>query len=221
MANRDEILRDYFLTIHKIILRSIKTSFENVQNFIDSGIPNEQTCQGLFTYITLTSLMLDTHHCTEDDIAFPYFENSLPDTHFEWLHEDHDLITGFLDELAPILETLKKTGTTLEKLQDLKDVLLKIEDRWDQHYGLEEEEFINLIDSLDSYENRVKLIEQFFEYNKNLIKPYYLSLPFMLYNLEKEDRERWSKGYSPELLNQVETVAWKDKWIAMMPFLLQ
>lgn len=221
MANPETILRDYFLTIHKVISRSINTSVENIRIFIDSGFPDEQTRQGFFNFIRLTGLMLDTHHLTEDDIGFPYFEKELPDTHFEWLHEDHDLITGFLKELTPILDRVEKTDPNRENLKDIEAVLLKIEDRWNQHIGLEEEEFINIIDSLAPYEKRVKLIAQFFDYNDGLLQPYHLSLPFMLYNLDKEDRVRWSEGYSEELLEKVETDAWKKKWGSMKPFFVR
>ncbi len=165
--------------------------------------------------------MLDSHHLTEDDIGFPYFEKDLPDTHFEWLHEDHNLITGFLEELTPIMDIFEKTDTTQENLKDIEAVLLKIEDRWNQHVGLEEEEFINIIDTLAPYEDRVKLIDQFFDFNEDLLQPYHLSLPFMLYNLGTEDRNRWSKGYSRDLLKKVETVSWKEQWGSMKPFFLE
>ncbi len=221
MAERDTILKDYFLTIHKVISRSINTSVENIRIFIDSGFPDEQTRQGFLNFIRLTGLMLDSHHLTEDDIGFPYFEKDLPNTHFEWLHEDHNLITGFLKELTPIMDIFEKTDTTQENLKDIEAVLLKIEDRWNQHVGLEEEEFINIIDTLAPYEDRVKLIDQFFDFNEDLLQPYHLSLPFMLYNLGKEDRNRWSKGYSRDLLKKVETVSWKEKWGSMKPFFLE
>lgn len=212
------ILKDYFLLIHKVISRGIKGSLDGVRIFIESGFPDKETRQGYWNFVKMTSLMLDTHHRTEDEIAFPYFQENLPETHFEWLFEDHQLITEFLEELAPIMDSLENDEVAQTNLEKLNAVLLKIEDRWSQHMELEEEEFIDLIDSLAPFEVRVKLIDQFFEYNEKLTEPYYLSIPFMLNNLEEKDRERWSKGFSSEVLQQIETDAWKEKWASMAPF---
>lgn len=218
---RDPILKNYFSLIHKIISRGITVSLNGARDFIEGILSDDETWQGYMNYVRITSLMLDTHHRTEDEIAFPYFQERLPETHFKWLFEDHSLITGFLEELAPMMDSLENEEPTQAKLEQLNAVLLKIEDRWDQHMELEGEEFVDQIDSWAPYEARKSLIDRFFEYNDKIIEPHDLSIPYMLHNLDTADRENWSAGFSNELLQLVETDDWKARWESMLPFLIR
>jgi len=219
MENQYEILKNYFSLIHKIISRGINISLKGGQDIIGGTVFDDNIIRGYLSYVRMTGLMLDTHHRTEDDIAFPYFKESLPDTHFLWLREDHDLITGFLEALSLIMDVLESGSLTLENFEILNQVLLKIEDRWTQHIELEEEEFIDLIDSLAPPDARKYLVVQFFQYNEPLLEPYYLSFPFMLFNLKASDRQHWSENLSTQILQKIETAPWKEKWSPMAPYL--
>ncbi|MBW6465241.1 MAG: hemerythrin domain-containing protein [Brevefilum sp.] len=213
-------LADYFLTVHQVISRGVDISNAHIDGFIKDGFPNETIFDGYLNYLHALIVLFDSHHKTEDDIAFPFFREALPNTHFEWLLEDHDLITGFIEELHPILDALNKREQVNVNLVLCKDILFKMSDRWYGHIGLEEEEFINLIDDLISNEERVRLFSQFKNYNYKLLKPHNLTFPFMLYNLEPQDQRHIVNAYSEARFADLDAPAWRAEWESMIPFLL-
>jgi hypothetical protein len=221
MKRNEKILKDYFLTIHKIISRGLKMSIKGIKRFMKHGFPDDQTREGFLDYVETTALMLETHHLTEDDVAFPYFKDSLPDTHFTWLVEDHDLINGFLVDLDRSIESIENQENVKHELQALKETLIKIRKRWNMHKGLEKREFINLIDLQTTHPERLKLVDQFFAYNDPLIEPYHLTVPFMLFNLKQKDREQWMKGFSAERLERLESEEWIAEYRGMKPYFLE
>jgi hypothetical protein len=218
MEGNNSILKDYFLAIHHIITRSVAISIAQLDEFIQTGFSNDERKNGYLNYLDCIAIMLDSHHKTEDEIAFPYFKERLPNTHFEWLDEDHQLITEFLDGLESIMPALINKDTSSDVLDKLKVILLKIEDRWTQHIELEEEEFIDLIDALEPYDRRIDLINHFFDYNHALLRPYELTLPFMLNHLDEVDKIIISEGFAPEIMGQLYSDAWKQKWASMAPY---
>jgi hypothetical protein len=213
-------LAHYFLAVHKLISRGVDISIAHVEEFIEDGFSDKQLLVGYLNYVHALIVLFDSHHKTEDDIAFPFFREALPNTHFAWLFEDHNLITGFIEELQPILESLNKREQVQIDLVRCKQVLLKISDRWYGHIGLEEEEFINLIDDLISNEERAHLFTQFGNYNFKLLEPHHLSIPFMLYNLEPQDQQHILSAYPQEWFADLDTPGCREKWESMIPFLL-
>lgn len=220
MADNEMTLANYFLVVHKVISRGVDISNAHIDGFIKDGFPNENINEGYLNYVHGLTVLFDSHHKTEDDIAFPFFQEKLPNTHFEWLLEDHDLITGFIEELQPVLDALKKREQVEINFVLCKEVLLKISDRWYGHIGLEEDEFINLIDDLISYEERARLITQFGNYNFELLQPHHLSFPFMLYNLEPQDQQHILNAYPKEWFADLNTPDWRSEWESMIPLLL-
>lgn len=220
MSDHELTLAEYFLVIHKVISRGVDISVEQVGNFIQGGFPSEHTRAGYLNYLTALCVMFDSHHKTEDKIAFHYFRDALPDTHFDWLFEDHNLINGFLEEMTPIIESLKRREQVDNNLVLLKDVLVNISDRWYGHIGLEEEEFIELIDALSAPEEKTKLIEDFAVFNERLLKPFDLTIPFMLFNLETHDRPVIQKAYPITWITAFDTPEKKEKLESILPFLL-
>jgi hypothetical protein len=220
MSDRELSLVDYFLTVHQVISRGVDISNAQIDDFVKNGFPNDTTCDGYLYYVYALTVLFDSHHKTEDDIGFPFFREALPNTHFEWLLEDHDLITGFIEELRPILGALNKREQVNINLVLCKDLLWKISDRWYGHIGLEEEEFINLIDDLISNEERVRLFTQFKDYNYKLLEPHNLTFPFMLHNLEPQDQRHILTAYSEAWFADLNAPAWRAEWESMIPFLL-
>ncbi|HSJ59402.1 MAG TPA: hypothetical protein VLC95_19610 [Anaerolineae bacterium] len=47
-----------------------------------------------------------------------------------------------------------------------------------------------------------------------------MSVPFLLYSVEGDDRAFYRGVMPPELTQQLVPIAWKDEWAPMMPFLL-
>jgi hemerythrin-like domain-containing protein len=213
-------LENYFLIVHKVISRGVDISNAHIDGFIKDGFPNETACDGYLNYIHALTVLFDSHHKTEDDIAFPFFRDALPKTHFEWLLEDHDLINGFIEELQPILDALNKREQVDINMVLCKEVLVKISDRWYGHIDLEEEEFINLIDDLITDEEKDRLFTRFGNYNFELLEPHNLSFPFMLYNLESQDQQHIVNAYPKAWFADLNMPVWRAKWESMIPYLL-
>jgi hypothetical protein len=47
-----------------------------------------------------------------------------------------------------------------------------------------------------------------------------LAVPFLLYNVESDDRAHFFAVMPPEITQQLVPVVWKDEWASMKPFLL-
>ncbi len=193
-------------------------SLEWIEGFIQNGFSDDTLKMGYLDYIFALSLMFESHHKTEDVIGFAYFREALSDTYFEWLFEDHDLITGFLNELAPIHHSLRRNESVYRDLISLKVVLMKIEDRWSQHIGLEEEEFVNLIDGISTQEEKSQLIAKFLDFNRGYLIPNPNALPFMFYNLQPEDRSLVTKMHPKDWFIHLHSPEWAENWQAMKPF---
>jgi hypothetical protein len=130
MSGCDLSFGDYFLSVHKSISHGVEISIKHSIPFMQEGFPDKLAREGYLNYVKALSILFDSHHKTEDEIAFPFFREALPDTHFDWLFEDHNLITGFLEELTPIINSLEMGEDVFGNLVLLNDELLKISDRW-------------------------------------------------------------------------------------------
>ena len=84
---------------------------------------------------------------------------------------------------------------------------------------MEEEEFIDLIDALSTQEEKSRLITQFSEFNEMLLEPHCLTLPFMFFNLDEENRTTIQKAYPTQWFTQLHSDECRDKWESMRPFL--
>jgi hypothetical protein len=51
--------------------------------------------------------------------------------------------------------------------------------------------------------------------------PPYLTVPFILFNLQPEDRALWLEHLPPAIMDEMVMKAWKDQWATMKPFLLE
>jgi len=221
MVAHEMIIANSFKSIHKIISRGIDVSIERLPGFIQDGFKGDRIRQGYLDYVRALASIVNAHHLTEDEIAFPYFRDKLPETHFEWLDEDHHLIAGFLDELKPVMEKLDADDRSQATLKNLQVVLLKISDRWYQHIDLEVAEFIDLVDALATEEEQQDLVKQFAEHGVKLSVPLPLSVPFLLYNLVGEERKAFTKDFPPEVLHNLVPHVWRELWEPMTPFLLE
>jgi 5,10-methenyltetrahydromethanopterin hydrogenase len=85
---------------------------------------------------------------------------------------------------------------------------------------LEEEEFIELIDTLATSEERTQLIEKFAHHNHELLMPHEKTLPFMLNNLKPQDRRVIENTHPEDWFIHLTTPDWEADWQSMKPFFL-
>ena len=210
-----------FLNIHQIITRGLRVSVESVQGAILHGFQDETSREGLFKYIQALSSILHAHHLTEDEIAFPYFRDIMPEAPFDTLIRWHQEMVGMLDEIKVAVEACEMNGPLVSNLKQLGQALEQLEESWLPHIQLETEEFIARADALIPVEEQLRLTRLFAEHGQKLSVPPYLTVPFLLYNLSPEDRRVFSQGMPDELLQNLVPIVWKPQWESMKPYLLE
>ncbi len=209
-----------FNNIHDIITRGLKVSIESARVAMKTGIKNERDREGLFNYIRALVSVVNSHHVTEDQIAFPYFLDKLPDAPFKKLTNQHLVIDTILDEIKMAADQCEKEGLQSGGWSTLENALVRMDELWHPHIKLEMETFIAKADALLPVEEQLRLVRQFSEYGQKLALPPYLTVPFMLYNLQGEGRKSFMQGMPSEVVDNLVPIVWKEKWVSMTPYLL-
>jgi hemerythrin-like domain-containing protein len=209
-----------FFNIHNIITRGLRVSLENAQVILQGGFQDERTREGFFNYIRALTSVLNAHHRMEDEIAFPYFRESLPDFDFDNLTYWHHWMHEILDEINSAVEKIEKNNQLETEMKTIENALNRLNDGWPYHIQPETEGFISKADALVSIEEQLRLVRLFAEHSQKNAVPHYLTVPFMLYNLPVEDRKVFSQGMPAEVLQNLVPVVWKEKWASMAPYLL-
>lgn len=204
-----------FLNIHSIITRGLTVSIENVRDLKGGG-----SQEGLFNYIRALVAIVNSHHLTEDEIAFPYFRDLLPGAPFELLIDNHQVMVQILEEIKLALEKADKTDQPETEMKNLESALIRLDEMWHPHIQIETDEFITKADGLIPVEEQIRLVRLFGEAGQKYAVPPYLTVPFMLYNLPVEDRQVFSLGMPAEVLQNLVPIVWKEKWESMTPFFL-
>jgi len=201
--------------IHRIITRGINISILKSDEYLRLKTFPDGNSDGLLQYIKSLRFVTHSHHLTEDEIGFPYFEK-LIEAPYGHLRDDHKAISLILDKIDQHLAERSVDGmnSILRNLRELQNI-------WTPHIKIEEDNLTHeRVNSLVSKEEQIKLAKLFGEHGSKNSGPGPLALPFMFYNLEKADREIFMKNF-PWIVNKVLVpVIWKQQWKPMKPFFL-
>jgi hypothetical protein len=209
-----------FYNIHNIITRGLRVSLESARGILQGGFQGERNRDGFFNYVRSLTSVMNAHHLTEDNIAFPYFRDRLPEAPFDDWTYWHGKMAEDLDEINLAVEKCEKKDEFETELGNIENALARLNEGWPYHIQPETDEFINKADALVPVEEQLRLVRQFSEYVLENALPLYLTVPFMLYNLAVEDRQSFSQWIPAEGILNLVPVAWKGKWASMAPYLL-
>jgi hemerythrin-like domain-containing protein len=209
-----------FFNIHSIITRGLSVSVESTQEALQQGFQDEGRREGCLNYIRALSSVVNAHHLTEDEVAFPYFRDKLPEVSFDTLTYFHQVMVRVLDEINAAVEKCVKDGSLGNELKSLENALTRLNGIWHPHIQIETSAFISKADALISVEEQLKLVGQMAEHQLKIAVPHPLTVPFMLYNLPVENRAVFSQGIPVEVIQKFVPVTWKDEWESMSPYLL-
>jgi hemerythrin-like domain-containing protein len=219
-SNRPNIGAD-LARLHSIVTRGLEVAIDHSQSLAQQGYPDAATREGFISYVRSLTSVLHAHHLTEDELAFPYFRDLMPDTPFDSLTVEHQEMTPLIDQIEMVIEKVEADPHAAEPLNDLNRALIKVRDLWHPHIELEEDHLSpEKADELLSVEEQIELGKRFAQHNQEHAKPDYLVVPFLLYNLTPEERAIFSQGLPPVVTQELVPIAWKDKWSQMKPFLL-
>jgi hypothetical protein len=217
--NSSNLAQD-LIRIHKVITRAKGICLQNGRDYLESGVPSKRLLAGYSSYVHCLATVLRTHHLSEDLIAFPAFRFVLPDAPYARLASDHHKIEMLLASIQPAIKEL--TGATpANGLRLIITSLEKIDTLWDPHIHLEEQYFssdaLNLVMNTEE-QQRISQVTN--RYSQEHSEPPYWVVPFVLYNLEGEDRQVMANNLPKDVVDEKVPVTWKEKWEPMKPFLL-
>lgn len=219
VPNRSNLALD-LMRIHKVITRALDIGLEKGNDYLESSFPPEQELAGYSSYIHCLATVLSAHHISEDIISFPAFRTVLPNAPYARLASDHHKIEMLLASIAPDIKEL--SGASQENsLRSIIDFLTKIHNLWRPHIYLEEQYFSSdVLNAVMSPEDQLKISLAASKHSQEHSEPPYWVVPFILYNLEHEDRKLMEAMIPKTLVEEMVPVVWKEKWAPMKPFLL-
>jgi hemerythrin-like domain-containing protein len=207
---------DDLIRIHKVITRGLNVSLHNCK----PSKLSENLRRGFLTYVKVLTILVHAHHEGEDEISFPFWRKKFTSGPFDRLIEQHRQMITYLDRIE---EWIKNNTSKWddESLLPLFNVLFGLQTHWQTHIELEEETMGpgNCGKYLSADEN-VDLVKRLAEHGQAHANPPEIVMPFVVFNLEEEDRNVFVKLLPPVMMQQLIPVAWKPAWEPMMPFLL-
>lgn len=204
------------LRIHRLITRALQVSAETSAAYARDGAPDEAHRSGLVAYVRCLATLLHAHHVTEDESVFPYLRTVLPDAPYEALTAQHHAMDPVLDRIQAALE-----GPDLEGLHDALEQMNAL---WHTHIAQEEGHFAparvgQVVDDAEQARMSAVFAREGRRHQMGVVPLYWL-IPFLVYNLEGQDRQ-WMAGQMPGIATRVLLPwIWKRKWSPMSPFLL-
>lgn len=207
------------IRIHKVITRAMNVSIDNI-----SSIGQKETIikDGFLHYLQCLVTVVDGHHITEDEIGFPYFRKKIPEVPYDDLILQHKMMVIELKKMTDAINSARGKKTIIKPVATISQALSRLMNIWEPHIRVEEK-FLTAerLGSLLSTEEQEQIGMQFAKYGQEHAKPEPLVIPFILYNLQPQEREIMSKMLPPVITEQLVPFAWKEQWSSMKPFLLE
>jgi hemerythrin-like domain-containing protein len=207
-------------TIHKVITRGLEVTSSRSQSFAEAGF-DPSLRAGFISYARTFVNLTHAHHDTEDVLIFPYGQEKMPDTAFDLLVSQHREIAVLLDEMGAAIDEAEKNPAATEPLSRISRLGAQISEIWQPH--IREEEIIfspERVTAVATPEEQGSLMQQAAQHGMSHAGPDYLAAPFVLHNLEPEDRAYMAGEMPPVVSQELVPVVWKDQWAPMKPFLL-
>ena len=149
----------------------------------------------------------------EDELYFPFLRERLPDVDFDTLAAEHQEMHAILDEMR----AAREAGA----LDGMQHALSKMAELWLTHIAVEEAEVSpEVAAQAATVPETIELAQKAAALSQEHAQPAPLAVPFVLYNLEGEDRAFFLSAMPEQVTQQLVPVVWKDEWAAMKPFLL-
>ncbi len=204
------------IRIHKVMTRALVVSLR----FSQGTGPQPDWRDGFQRYVQTFYTSLLSHHDGEDEIGFPFLKTKLPDGPFETLSQQHRQMIPMLDKINAWCGR-GSTAWEASALIDLHSAVSDLNDLWHNHIPIEEGHFSpQECERLMTPEENAALDGQLAGHAAQHSLPSEHVLPFVLYNLEGDDRAEMALSFPPVISQQLVPVVWKQAWAPMQPFLL-
>lgn len=208
--------------IHSAITRGLDVCIERGTGFAQKGYPDAATQEGFVLYVQALVSVVSAHHISEDEVAFPYLRDKLPDVPFDKLTADHHVMEGMLEELKATAEAVAVEPQAGGSLSGLSRIVAEMADLWHPHIQIEERDIysVETIAGVMDVDENVRVGRMLAEHAQKHVEPAYLGVPWLLYNMPPDERALFAQTMPPMVTEQLVPVAWKGQWAPMQPFLL-
>ncbi len=205
------------VVIHKVITRALGIAVdENV-----SAFEKRADYDGYILYTECLLRQLHEHHSNEDIVVFPLLRNLLPDAPYDLLMSQHRAMIRAVEHVESTITALKAGTHTTDTQAQLLGNLQDLRAQWVDHSAEEEANFgPDGISPAISMADRVRIGKAASRYAQLHSFPISLMLPFMLYNLQRQDRATMSQTIPGFLTKFFVPVLWRKRWEPMRPYLL-
>ncbi len=208
------------IRIHKVITRGLNVDLTKGIEYLQIGFSSLRAHLGYTRYTHCLSSVLSSHHQGEDLIAFPAFRKVIPSAPYAQLLNDHHAIDVLLAVFPQAIIDLSSDAQQ-NGLRVILSALQKILVVWEPHIQLEEEYFsIEAINAVFDMHEQVQISQAASKYSQEHSGPPHWVIPFILFNLEPDDRAMMAANFSPAIIDELIPKVWKDQWAPMKPFLL-
>ena len=217
-----EELSKSLVRIHLLITRGIETAQSEIDEIREKGYTKPKTKEGFLKFLRSLTTVFHAHHLTEDEVVFPFFEQRKLDAPFDEWRMEHIKISSAVKSVSQLISDIENKNVPEEELLTKgHDLLNQLKDLWYPHFQSEEYYFQpSTIDLVTTREEIINIGKDIGKHSKELSQPGTVIIPFMLYNLELEDRKIFSKEF-PWIINFIMVPGfWKSQWRSMEPYLL-
>ena len=215
-----DILPKSLARIHLVITRGVETARERSHAYAGGEPASPEAIAGFVDYLHTLASILHGHHTGEEELVFPAIRDRFQDAPWALLEQEHRAMVPVIEELkacaaqlrdAPSQEVWTNTASVLDRLALL----------WEPHYQREETHMSAAdVAALIPLSEQQSLVAAAAAHSQQHTGPDYLVLPFLLYNLDGDERLAMAALFPPVVTQQLVPIAWKDKWSPMKPFLL-
>jgi hemerythrin-like domain-containing protein len=206
--------------IHRVITRGLEVGARHAAQYAERGFPDARTRQGFLDYVQSLTAVLNAHHLGEDEIGFPALRLKLPGAPYDRLATEHQEIVRLLGQVNSAMDALA-AETPTARLAGLTGLLTAIAEVWRPHIEMEESHFSHAaITAVMEPDEQGRLSASLAKHSQEYATPNSRAMPFVLFNLEPEDRAAMVQLLPKVLVEELVPIVWKDQWAPMKPFLL-
>ena len=207
--------------VHSAISRGLDVGIQHAESFAREGYPDRATGAGLALYLRTLAGMLHQHHSAEDEIAFPFLREKLPDLPFDALIAEHEQMEAILEELVPILDELRGESGEETALEAARRALARLAEIWPLHIDIEETRIsVKTLEAMVGAEALAGWLAEMGQHRPEGAPPDPVGLPFILYNLPAKERALMAAQMPPAISQELVPGPWKEHWAPMKPFLI-
>jgi hypothetical protein len=208
------------LRIHKVITRGLEVSLRSGRQYLEGGSQRAEELMGYSNYVHCLGAVLKAHHISEDIVIFPAARKVLPNAPYRQFSTDHRKIEALLIVLTQAIPGL--AGDRAEESTKLvADTVNEISSIWYPHIQLEEANFTQAtIDCMFVQDEQRRIGGEVGKISQEYGTPQNWVVPFVLFNLELEERKSMAASLPPAIMDELIPKVWKDEWSPMKPFLL-